>query len=171
MTPQEVQERLKLNQLKDKIWYVVPSCATTGEGLFEGLVRFTFLFISIYFIVSRYSINQNARVREREKFFTKVERISRAGYRIISRHHRSDRPDRLGLIVTNYLPPTYHLPTTYLTYLTLLFDELATSSICVYNTLLFVFLFRIPHIRSIDRSHDCSMPTFLMCGWPALFGI
>lgn len=38
MTPQEVQERLKLNQLKDKIWYVVPSCATTGEGLFEGLV-------------------------------------------------------------------------------------------------------------------------------------
>ncbi|CAF9943650.1 MAG: hypothetical protein ALECFALPRED_000858 [Alectoria fallacina] len=37
MTPQEVQERLKLSQLKDKIWYVVPSCATTGEGLFEGL--------------------------------------------------------------------------------------------------------------------------------------
>lgn len=39
MTPTEVQEQLKLNQLKDKIWYVVPSCATTGEGLFEGLVR------------------------------------------------------------------------------------------------------------------------------------
>lgn len=38
MSPQEVQERLKLNQLKDKIWYVVPSCATTGEGLLEGLV-------------------------------------------------------------------------------------------------------------------------------------
>jgi hypothetical protein len=38
MSPQEVQERLKLNQLKDKIWYVVPSCATTGEGIFEGLV-------------------------------------------------------------------------------------------------------------------------------------
>ncbi|KAI4174973.1 MAG: hypothetical protein LQ343_002000 [Gyalolechia ehrenbergii] len=37
MTPNEVQERLKLAQLKDKIWYVVPSCATTGEGLFEGL--------------------------------------------------------------------------------------------------------------------------------------
>ena len=42
MTPQEVQERLKLNQLKDKIWYVVPSCATTGEGLFEGLVSSPF---------------------------------------------------------------------------------------------------------------------------------
>ena len=41
MTPQEVQERLKLNQLKDKIWYVVPSCATTGEGLFEGLVSYS----------------------------------------------------------------------------------------------------------------------------------
>lgn len=39
MTPKEVQESLKLNQLKDKIWYVVPSCATTGEGLFDGLVR------------------------------------------------------------------------------------------------------------------------------------
>ena len=33
-----MQERLKLSSLKDKIWYVVPSCATTGEGLFEGLV-------------------------------------------------------------------------------------------------------------------------------------
>lgn len=41
MTPAEVQEELKLNQLKDKIWYVVPSCATSGEGLFEGLVSST----------------------------------------------------------------------------------------------------------------------------------
>lgn len=38
MSPTEVQEKLRLSQLKDKIWYVVPSCATTGEGLFEGLV-------------------------------------------------------------------------------------------------------------------------------------
>lgn len=37
MTPQEVQERLKLGNLKDHTWYVVPSCATTGEGIFEGL--------------------------------------------------------------------------------------------------------------------------------------
>ena len=46
MSPQEVQERLKLNQLKDKLWYVVPSCATTGEGIFEGLVShlITWLF-------------------------------------------------------------------------------------------------------------------------------
>ena len=38
MTPQEVTERLRLAQLKERMWYVVPSCATTGEGLFEGLV-------------------------------------------------------------------------------------------------------------------------------------
>ncbi len=38
MSPAEVTEKLQLNKLKDKIWYVVPSCATTGEGLFEGLV-------------------------------------------------------------------------------------------------------------------------------------
>ncbi|KAG8526696.1 ADP-ribosylation factor, Arf Arf6 [Bacidia gigantensis] len=38
LSPQEVQEELKLSQLKDKTWYVVPSCATSGEGLFEGLV-------------------------------------------------------------------------------------------------------------------------------------
>lgn len=38
MDPKEVTEKLQLNQLKDRIWFVVPSCATTGEGLFEGLV-------------------------------------------------------------------------------------------------------------------------------------
>ena len=37
MKPQEITEALQLNKLKDKIWYVVPSCATTGEGLAEGL--------------------------------------------------------------------------------------------------------------------------------------
>ena len=38
MDPQEVQEKLDLSSLKDKIWSVVPSTATTGDGLFEGLV-------------------------------------------------------------------------------------------------------------------------------------
>ncbi|TVY87567.1 ADP-ribosylation factor [Lachnellula willkommii] len=37
MKPQEVTDALKLTTLKDKIWFVVPSCATTGEGLLEGL--------------------------------------------------------------------------------------------------------------------------------------
>jgi ADP-ribosylation factor protein 6 len=39
MTPQEVTDKLNLTGVKDTIWYVVPSCATTGEGLLEGLVR------------------------------------------------------------------------------------------------------------------------------------
>ncbi|KFZ14710.1 hypothetical protein V501_03101 [Pseudogymnoascus sp. VKM F-4519 (FW-2642)] len=37
MTPQEVTDKLNLTGVKDTIWYVVPSCATTGEGLLEGL--------------------------------------------------------------------------------------------------------------------------------------
>lgn len=39
MPPEEVIERLKLEELKGRIWYVMASCATTGDGLFEGLVR------------------------------------------------------------------------------------------------------------------------------------
>jgi ADP-ribosylation factor protein 6 len=46
MKPQEVTDMLKLTTLKDKVWYVVPSCATTGEGLLEGLVSFTALPLS-----------------------------------------------------------------------------------------------------------------------------
>lgn len=38
MSPTEVTDKLQLSKLKDRVWYVVPSCATTGEGLFEGLV-------------------------------------------------------------------------------------------------------------------------------------
>ncbi|KXL47567.1 hypothetical protein M433DRAFT_64052 [Acidomyces richmondensis BFW] len=38
MTPQQVSDVLELNQVaKDHIWKVEPSCATTGEGIFEGL--------------------------------------------------------------------------------------------------------------------------------------
>jgi len=38
MTPQQVSDLLELNQVaKDHIWKVEPSCATTGEGIFEGL--------------------------------------------------------------------------------------------------------------------------------------
>lgn len=47
MKPQEVTDALKLNQLKDKVWFVVPSCATTGEGLLEGLVSNSFFVSSI----------------------------------------------------------------------------------------------------------------------------
>jgi len=38
MTPQEVAEALQLNKIaKNHTWKVEPSCATTGEGIFEGL--------------------------------------------------------------------------------------------------------------------------------------
>jgi len=35
MSPLEVQEKLMLTKLKDHFWYVWPSCAITGDGLFE----------------------------------------------------------------------------------------------------------------------------------------
>ena len=56
MSPQEVTEKLQLSQLKGKVWYVVPTCATTGEGLFEGLVCLAILSNSsttILILVSR----------------------------------------------------------------------------------------------------------------------
>jgi ADP-ribosylation factor 6 len=37
LTPVEVTEKLQLAKLKHRHWYVQPSCATTGEGLVEGL--------------------------------------------------------------------------------------------------------------------------------------
>jgi len=39
MKPQEIQEKLGLSStgLKHRNWHVQPSCATTGEGLFDGL--------------------------------------------------------------------------------------------------------------------------------------
>lgn len=40
MEPEEVKQRLQLDKLNGKItWSVTPSCATTGVGLLEGLVR------------------------------------------------------------------------------------------------------------------------------------
>ena len=49
MPPSEVTEKLQLHKLKDRVWYVVPSCATTGEGLFEGLVCFFSLCMDVLF--------------------------------------------------------------------------------------------------------------------------
>lgn len=39
MKPQEIQEKLGLTHtsLKNRNWYVQPSCASTGDGLYEGL--------------------------------------------------------------------------------------------------------------------------------------
>jgi len=39
MKPKEVSDRLALdNVAKNHTWKVEPSCATTGDGIFEGLV-------------------------------------------------------------------------------------------------------------------------------------
>ena len=38
MRPKDVQQALDLDTIaKDHVWKVEPSCATTGEGIFEGL--------------------------------------------------------------------------------------------------------------------------------------
>ncbi len=37
MSPHEITEKLQLAKLKDKVWYVQPSKALEGEGLFEGM--------------------------------------------------------------------------------------------------------------------------------------
>ena len=37
MTAAEVEEKMGLPRLRDRIWYVQPTCATTGDGLYEGL--------------------------------------------------------------------------------------------------------------------------------------
>ena len=42
MSPEEVTQALQLTKLKDKLWYVAPSVATEGTGIFEGLVSFVF---------------------------------------------------------------------------------------------------------------------------------
>jgi ADP-ribosylation factor protein 6 len=38
LSPQGVSDKLALREIaKNHIWKVEPSCATTGEGIFEGL--------------------------------------------------------------------------------------------------------------------------------------
>ncbi|CAK5099324.1 unnamed protein product [Meloidogyne enterolobii] len=37
LQPTELQERLGLGRLHSRNWYVQPSCAIGGSGLFEGL--------------------------------------------------------------------------------------------------------------------------------------
>jgi len=37
MDVKQVAERLGLNQLRQRQWHIQPACATTGDGLYEGL--------------------------------------------------------------------------------------------------------------------------------------
>lgn len=36
MKPLEITEKLQLNKIKDKVWFVQPTVATKGDGLNEG---------------------------------------------------------------------------------------------------------------------------------------
>lgn len=48
MKPHEIQEKLGLTRIRDRNWYVQPSCATTGDGLHEGLAWLTSNFKQWY---------------------------------------------------------------------------------------------------------------------------
>merc|ERR1712083_21557 len=37
MSVNEATEKLGLNQLRNRQWYIQSTCATTGDGLYEGL--------------------------------------------------------------------------------------------------------------------------------------
>eukprot|EP01137_Pigoraptor_chileana_P034477 Opistho-2@27084 len=41
MKPQEITEKLGLQRIHDRNWFVQPSCATSGDGLYEGLTWLT----------------------------------------------------------------------------------------------------------------------------------
>ncbi|XP_071851006.1 ADP-ribosylation factor 6 [Apostichopus japonicus] len=41
LKPHEIQEKLGLPKIREHNWYVQPSCATTGDGLYEGLTWLT----------------------------------------------------------------------------------------------------------------------------------
>jgi ADP-ribosylation factor protein 6 len=40
LSPEDITQQLQLTKLKDRLWYVAPSVATDGTGIFEGLVSF-----------------------------------------------------------------------------------------------------------------------------------
>ena len=88
MKPAEVTEKLQLSRL-DRIWYVVPSCATTGEGIFEGLVRLTSLITPFVYFSGLHAYYDSLGIR--------------AGYRITSRHPLSkEKPRRQSLFRDAY---------------------------------------------------------------------
>merc|ERR1712054_511484 len=37
MSPTEITDKLDLHAMKQRAWYIQPTCATNGEGLYEGL--------------------------------------------------------------------------------------------------------------------------------------
>ena len=51
LNPEEVINALQLTQLKDKLWYVAPSVATDGTGIFEGLVSSCLSLIGCFILI------------------------------------------------------------------------------------------------------------------------
>lgn len=37
MTVADITEKLGLNSLRNRQWYIISTCATSGDGLFDGL--------------------------------------------------------------------------------------------------------------------------------------
>jgi len=65
MKPKEVSDRLALdNVAKNHTWKVEPSCATTGDGIFEGLVR-NFAGIDLYNMLT--SCRRGYRITSRQR--------------------------------------------------------------------------------------------------------
>lgn len=58
MSPEEITNKLQLTKLKDKLWYVAPSVATDGTGIFEGLVSTGTIEENILLTVSGVALQQ-----------------------------------------------------------------------------------------------------------------
>jgi ADP-ribosylation factor 1/2 len=44
MSPAEITDKLQLNTLRNRQWYIQSTCATTGDGIYEG---FEWLTVSL----------------------------------------------------------------------------------------------------------------------------
>ena len=44
MSVSEITDKMKLYALKNRNWYIQACCATTGDGLYEGIDWLTYVF-------------------------------------------------------------------------------------------------------------------------------
>ncbi len=78
MSAAEMTEKLGLHGLRHRQWYIQACCATTGDGLYEGLVRILSLTYSLtyslthsltYFTLLGLAISNSTKKKIR-KYFT-----------------------------------------------------------------------------------------------------
>jgi hypothetical protein len=77
LSPEEVTQQLQLTKLKDKLWYVAPSVATDGTGIFEGLVSYIhapFVPIVSNFHFFRHGSQTMSRPNPRNKMLVVISR-------------------------------------------------------------------------------------------------